>query len=212
MSSSKEKHPNWFKMKLERRAMIQQLKPRVAVNVLLACWEFLETREKPIGLSPVESIAFSAFIPDLDDAWAQYIQRVTAKKPKGDQPTPCDIDRYHTTSRETEPEQEPEQEPEPEPKKGCKAAKRPTRPRFLPPTVEQVAEYVKLRGSKVDPQGFIDFYEAKGWLIGKTPMKDWKAACRNAESWERWEKAADNRNAVKTEADYESGESFISEN
>ena len=66
------------------------------------------------------------------------------------------------------------------------AAKRPARPRFLPPTVEQVAEYVKLRGSKVDPQGFVDFYEAKGWMIGKTPMKDWKAACRNAESWERW--------------------------
>ena len=65
-------------------------------------------------------------------------------------------------------------------------AKRPTRPRFLPPTVEQVAEYVKQRGSSVDPQGFIDFYTAKGWMIGKTPMKDWKAACRNAESWERW--------------------------
>lgn len=60
------------------------------------------------------------------------------------------------------------------------------RSRFVPPTVDQVAEYVRSRGSSVDPQGFIDFYEAKGWLIGRTPMKDWKAACRNAESWERW--------------------------
>ncbi len=42
------------------------------------------------------------------------------------------------------------------------------------------------RQSPVDPQGFIDFYESKGWLVGKTPMKDWKAACRNAEKWERW--------------------------
>ena len=42
------------------------------------------------------------------------------------------------------------------------------------------------RHSAVDPQGFIDFYEAKGWMVGKTPMKDWKAACRNAEKWERW--------------------------
>ena len=23
-------------------------------------------------------------------------------------------------------------------------------------------------------------------MVGKTPMKDWKAACRNAEKWERW--------------------------
>ena len=70
--------------------------------------------------------------------------------------------------------------------KECGADKPPKRPRFLPPTVEQVAEYVKQRGSRVDPQGFIDFYEAKGWMIGKTPMRDWKAACRNAERWERW--------------------------
>ena len=42
------------------------------------------------------------------------------------------------------------------------------------------------RHSPVDPQGFINFYASKGWMVGKTPMKDWKAACRNAEKWERW--------------------------
>ena len=62
------------------------------------------------------------------------------------------------------------------------------RKKFAPPTFEQVAEYVAQRGSPVDPQGFIDFYESKGWLVGKTPMKDWKAACRNAEGWDRWKK------------------------
>ena len=46
------------------------------------------------------------------------------------------------------------------------------------------------RQSPVDPQGFIDFYESKGWMVGKTPMKDWKAACRNAEKWERFAKKA----------------------
>ena len=203
MSTSKEKHPSWFKMKLERRTMVKQLKPRVAVNVLLACWEFLETGEKPTGLSPIESIAFSAFIPDLEDAWATYIKRISSgtnggRPPKDEKPygsicphsIPCDTVQNHAVPHGTEEEPEPEQEQEQEPKKGCKAAKRPARPRFLPPTVERVAEYVKLRGSRVDPQGFVDFYAAKGWLIGKTPMKDWKAACRNAESWERWEKSA----------------------
>lgn len=100
--------------------------------------------------------------------------------------------------------------------RGPKADKPPTRSRpekkcFVPPTVEQVAEYVKQRGSKVDPQGFIDFYESKGWMIGKTPMKDWKAACRNAEHWERWEKKpVDTRNTLKTAADYDRGEDFFS--
>ena len=76
-----------------------------------------------------------------------------------------------------------------EDKRECTSDKPPrTRSRFVPPTVEEVAEYVRIRGSSVDPQGFIDFYAAKGWMIGKTPMKDWKAACRNAEKWERWSK------------------------
>lgn len=60
--------------------------------------------------------------------------------------------------------------------------------RFTPPTLEEVSAYVKERGSMVDPQGFIDFYASKGWMVGKTPMKDWKAACRNAEHWDRWDK------------------------
>lgn len=38
----KEKHPSWFKMKIERRELIRQLAPETAVNVLLACWDFLE--------------------------------------------------------------------------------------------------------------------------------------------------------------------------
>lgn len=59
---------------------------------------------------------------------------------------------------------------------------------FAPPTLEEVTAYVKERGSRVDPQGFIDFYASKGWMVGKTPMKDWKAACRNAEHWDRWDK------------------------
>ena len=85
-----------------------------------------------------------------------------------------------------------------------------THPHFVPPTVEEVAEYVAKRGSRIDPQGFLDFYASKGWLIGKTPMKDWKAACRNAEHWERWNTPNTNRQAVKTTTDYENGEDFFS--
>ncbi|TXH46901.1 MAG: hypothetical protein E6Q97_28450 [Desulfurellales bacterium] len=50
--------------------------------------------------------------------------------------------------------------------------------RFSRPSVEQVAEYVQQQGYQIDPSAFVDHYEAKGWLIGKSPMKDWKAAVR----------------------------------
>ena len=84
------------------------------------------------------------------------------------------------------------------------AAEPPTRLRFVPPTLEEVTAYVRERSSRVDPQAFIDFYAAKGWMVGKNKMKDWKAACRSAESWDRWDRkpTTSDRDRVKTEADY----------
>ena len=59
------------------------------------------------------------------------------------------------------------------------------RSRFVPPTVEEVAAYCHERQNHVDPQRFVDFYESKGWMVGRTKMKDWKAAVRT------WEKPRD---------------------
>lgn len=50
--------------------------------------------------------------------------------------------------------------------------------RFSPPTVEAVAEYVRKKGYHVNAESFVAFYQQKGWLVGKNPMKDWKAAVR----------------------------------
>ncbi|MFR1358736.1 MAG: DUF6291 domain-containing protein [Ruthenibacterium lactatiformans] len=76
MADIKEKHPTWFKMKIERRQLIKQLPAETAVNVLLACWDYLETGEIPETLQPMEKIAFSAFFPDMEEAWTRYEQRV----------------------------------------------------------------------------------------------------------------------------------------
>lgn len=54
--------------------------------------------------------------------------------------------------------------------------------RFNPPTLEEVEQYCIERNNNVDAQSFIDFYESKGWYVGKNKMKDWKAAVR---TWER---------------------------
>ena len=52
---------------------------------------------------------------------------------------------------------------------------------FTKPTLEDVKAYCQDRNNGVDAQKFIDFYESKGWMIGKNHMKDWKAAVR---TWE----------------------------
>lgn len=88
-----------------------------------------------------------------------------------------------------EKEKEKEREKESENDSYCSPPPPSASKRFVPPTLAEVQSYVAQRQSPVDPQGFIDFYASKGWMVGKTPMKDWKAACRNAETWERWSRA-----------------------
>jgi len=63
----------------------------------------------------------------------------------------------------------------------AKAVKEPSK-RFSPPDYEQAANYFYEKGSKTcqdDARAFIDFYESKGWYVGKNKMKDWRAAVRN---------------------------------
>ena len=57
--------------------------------------------------------------------------------------------------------------------------------RFTKPTVEEVAEYCRERGNRINAQSFVDFYESKGWKVGNSPMKDWKSCVR---TWEQRDK------------------------
>ena len=60
------------------------------------------------------------------------------------------------------------------------------RPRFVPPTAEEVAEHVAEKGYCFDPEAFTAYYESVGWRVGDKPMKSWQAACV---TWERRERA-----------------------
>ena len=54
--------------------------------------------------------------------------------------------------------------------------------KFTIPTIEEITEYCESRKNNIDPEQFYDFYTTKDWMVGKTRMKDWKAAIR---TWER---------------------------
>lgn len=56
------------------------------------------------------------------------------------------------------------------------------------PSLEEIAGYCKERRNGINPQQFFDFYESKGWMVGKTKMKDWRACVR---TWENRQKAED---------------------
>ena len=55
------------------------------------------------------------------------------------------------------------------------------RARFVPPTLEEVKAYCQERQNNVNPDKFISHYQSNGWMVGKSKMKDWRAAVR---TWE----------------------------
>jgi hypothetical protein len=58
--------------------------------------------------------------------------------------------------------------------------------KFVTPTVAEVKLYCLERKNSVDAEKFVDFYQSKGWKVGKEPMRDWKASVRT------WEKGKQN--------------------
>ena len=49
---------------------------------------------------------------------------------------------------------------------------------FQKPTPFEVEDYARTIDFRLDGRAFVDFYESKGWMIGKSPMKNWQAAVR----------------------------------
>ena len=66
--------------------------------------------------------------------------------------------------------------------------------KFVPPTLEEVREYVKEKGFNVDPDYFYNYYDSDNWMKGnsrnnkKMPMKNWK---QTLISWDKREKKRD---------------------
>lgn len=58
--------------------------------------------------------------------------------------------------------------------------------RFIPPTPEEVTAYAAEIGYPLNGAAWCDSYAQKGWMVGKSKMKDWNAAVRNwkANGWQ----------------------------
>lgn len=60
---------------------------------------------------------------------------------------------------------------------------------FRVPSIDEIKEYCQQRQNNINANSFFDYYQSKGWMIGKNKMKDWKAAIR---TWEAKEKTTTN--------------------
>lgn len=154
-------------------------------RLFTACLIYSKTGEAP-QLRGNERFVFPTLKAQIDRDKATYDSRCKKNSDNirkrwntdvYDDEQPCTNDTK-TKEKEKEKTKENNNIP-PTPLSGGTKAKR-----FIPPTVDEVAAYCQERGNGLDPETFVDFYASKGWMVGKNPMKDWKAAVR---TWERSE-------------------------
>lgn len=89
-------------------------------------------------------------------------------------------DKYQEDEQQNEPEMNSQCTTDGQPvhtPKESKKEKKKERNR-IPPSREDVEAYITEKGFDIDLNVWFDFYEAKGWMIGKNRMKDWQASIR----------------------------------
>ena len=159
---------------------IKQLKKADQAAVLMAICAYALDEEMP-GLTGTPAAIFALIKPTLDTSRRKAASGKAGGESK-QTASKTEANRKQT-AREKEKEKEKEGEIEIEKEYECT----PQSPsRFTPPTLDEVKLYCMERGNNVDAQRFVDFYASKGWMVGKTKMKDWKAAVR---TWEKEDKA-----------------------
>ncbi len=62
----------------------------------------------------------------------------------------------------------------------------------MPPLLSEVTTFISEKKLDVDAQYFYDYYTSNGWMIGKTPMMDWRATLRN------WDRKTEKNNQTQT--------------
>jgi phage replication O-like protein O len=64
---------------------------------------------------------------------------------------------------------------------------------FYPPSIEDIKTYCVERKNSVNTSRFFNFYESKGWMVGRNKMKCWKAAVRTWEQGDKQQQSATDR-------------------
>lgn len=177
-------------------------------GLLITAIMLYEDRGELPEMDAVTGLAFDWIRADLDDNRKKYeeqcrknaenaAKKATATDRKRPLPTASETQRPLPTASEPErnaldsdSECDSDFENDIEPEK--KRENREKKPRFSPPSLDQVTEECKAKGYTFDPEHFISYYESNGWKVGRNPMKNWKAAARN------WQ-ARENKDSPKPE-------------
>lgn len=185
MPRKKAGHPTWFKLRTERAEFLKSIPSATAVDCILNCFAYLENRVKP-HMAPIDSVCFSVFLPDLEDAWAAYEQRSKVGFQPNDEGTKVrDRDTSYTRALETDKEPEPEEDGELD-RQTHTVSQSLSAGGLSTPSFEDVKTFALAHGIKIEiAKKFFDLNDDRGWKINGQPIRNWK---KLLQSWATNEK------------------------
>lgn len=197
----------WEHHKTERLADILGLPVTYTVGHMASLWHFVlrnawrDANLEPWGDRGIERAARwigepGVFVKAARDSgiidgfvvhgWAERAGRLVGERLKNDTLRKSYVKRKKTVSKH--------EATLPNPTVPNPTVPNPTNRYSIPPSLDAVKVYCLERSSCVDPQQFLDYNEARGWMMGKSKMKDWQATIR---TWEKNQNGNTGRNGQK---------------
>lgn len=167
---------------------------------------YLRTGEEPEPRTDTQEAVLTAIRPVMETSRSRIVaggnggksssndaSKAESKRPSKTGSKPLSKSGSKTQSKAasndaSKPESKRASEEEEEEELGKGIKERGKAARFRAPSPAEVAEYAQqfaadkgldLTALDFDPERFVDFYAQKGWMIGRSHMKDWKATVRN---------------------------------
>lgn len=137
---------------------------------------YLRTGEEPEPRTDTQEAVLTAIRPVMETSRSRIVAGGNGGKSSS------------SDASKAESKRPSEEEEEEEVGRGIKEEGKASAARFRAPSPEEVAEYaaayaaskgIDLASTDFDQERFVDFYAQKGWMVGKSRMKDWKASVRN---------------------------------
>lgn len=151
---------------------------------------YLRTGEQPEPRTDAQEAVLFAVQPVMETSRKRIVAGGSggkaASKPPSKSGSKTQSKAASNDASKPESKRASEEEEEEELGKGIK--ERGKAARFRAPSPAEVAEYAQqfaadkgldLTALDFDPERFVDFYAQKGWMVGRSHMKDWKATVRN---------------------------------
>lgn len=163
---------------------------------------YLRTGEEPEPRTDAQEAVLIAIRPVMETSRSRIVAGGNggSKTPsKRTSKTPSNGESNDASKRTSEEEEEVG--------RGIKEEERGKKARFRAPSPAEVDEYARsyaaskdldLDSTDFDPERFVDFYAQKGWMVGRTRMKDWRASVRN---WVRSSKPKEGKREVNDAGD-----------